>query len=708
MRAEIFGDKLVLIYVSEAGKDIKTSLSDSILGLNDWNILINHMIAYCDGKRSKSKKSWLGRINLTLSSAIKSLSLKKLPVSSQDWEFFIKQWYVDTITSTALKSSISTRVTIWNKNVKPFLEFIKCRDVIPLDVVIPKMKRVGEVKTNSSFNISLIGESPPQVVDEQISENKFTRINLLTPISLSRTDSEYLDEVRFDLERKRDSLLRCLINYWKTVKSFYDFGSDIAITLPKEYPELVDRMDVGDIYDFTKRPGKRVPPIRRHIAMPDNKIGFKLYLYTIHSKLNGISKSSLLRSIGLPDRKQTPAMFEKKMKGNYFFPETQLESDNYIASLDKLDWCMGVFNPRDIAYFVALLMILNPKFTYESLLNSVVFDKNGKSMLEMRDLGLTYSINKDRAKAQKTECLDELSTEIIQTLIKCNNKRSNLIEKYVSKRLFLCINHKRTGLVAPTYNRVSGHLTGYDSRGNKNGIYTGICLSNHFPSLLGIGLGPNTISHSKIRATEGVLEWFRTGSVRSASRKLGNSHKVAIEHYIPKELISAYSTRMVRRFQNLLVIAASYNEDYLLEAVDFHSLEEIHLFIESILTVDKKATSPLISYLKNISESDFDSEHYFDSNLVVSISSSALTALYLYRMSALRSNVDATTLAIIEPNSGISPLSLISLASYLMSTLPNDSDLNLRESNSQAIEHSKLLFSEIKWENIFIKRESLV
>lgn len=705
MRVENLDGELVFVHKSDVGKEIKTSLTPLVLELSDWNIFTDHMISYCNGKAVSTRTTWIGRINLALPSVIKSLGIKQLPSNSQDWQAFIKQWYADTITTKDSKSSIETRVSTWNRSIKPFLEFMQVRDTIPIDVIVPKMRRVGEVQANSSFKVSLIGESPPQKVNSQLYNETNERRNLLTPISLSRTDAEYLDEVRFELERKRAHLLRCLTDYWNTVKTFHDFGKKIISTFEHEHSDLVARIISGDVYDYVQREGK-VPPLRHHIAIPNDRTSFELYLFTISSRLDGLYKPSKLTSVNLPRKRM--ATCEKEFGDDYFFPKTFLENDEYIDTVDKINWCMGIYTPRDIAYFIALLMMLNPKFNYQPLLSSKVVDKDGKLMLEVSDIGFKYSIDKPRAKSIKKEELDEVSLEIIQTLIQCNTLRAGLIDKNISKNLFLSVNHTRTGLTSLAHSTVSAHLTGYNKKHseNKEDPYDGICLSHYFPSLLKVGLGPNTISHSKIRATEGVLEWFRTGSVRATSRKLGNTKKVVLENYIPKELITAFSTRLVRRIQNVIIVSATYNEDYLLDAVDFESLTEVHEFIDKILSFDKKASSPLVSYLKNISKRNSDIE--FSGNLITSISSTTLTALYLYRESALKSNVEMSVLTEIESNSGISPLALITLANYLMLVLPNNKDNLIREANIQALDKSKRLLPEVNWDGIFIKREKMI
>lgn len=708
MEVILRGETLICIIRNELDRTREITLHSAISKLTDSKTLTQAMIFYCDGKKGKTITSWLTRINVTLSAALDAMQIKALPYTSNQWQELIQQWYAETLTTKRSKASIVTRVAMWNKNIKPFLEYIQTRDIVPLDVIIPKMKSVGEIHSRSSFNVSLIGERPPKAVLAPGSKHeKFAQNKLIIPISLSRSDAGYLDEINFDLQRKRDGIFNSLLTYWKTIKTYYDFGQNIIDSVPQKYPELLERMETGDVHDLVERElvGRRktMPPLRHHIAKPNTLQGFEIYLYTVHSKLDGVYRPKLLTSVGLPAVAYSIAKYDSEMGDSYFFPKILIENVTNIKAINKIDWCMGILGTRDISYIVALLMMLNPKFTYESLLNCKVTDSDGNPHLELTELGEMFTIDKSRAKSQKTANLDELSLEIINGVMKMSGNHLKLANPAVSNRLFISLSSKRDALTVTSSPTSSSHLTGRDKQGGFNGP----CLSNYFPSLRELGIEAGTVSHAKLRVTEGVLEWFRTGSIKAVSKKLGNSRRVAFEHYIPQPLIQLFSTRMVRRFQNLLVVAATYNESYMLEAVDFNSLEEVHRFVSDILSLDSKGSSPLVAYLKSIAEGKVSTDDSFSDQMITSISSNALTALYLYRSCALKSNVDITVLSKVEPDTGLSPLSLITLANHLKAVLPSNNDINVRESHVEALNRTKQLMIDAKWGNIFIKREVL-
>ncbi|MCW7554534.1 hypothetical protein NX722_18275 [Endozoicomonas gorgoniicola] len=559
MKTILEGDRIVIRHKKTDGRFSYTNLN-KIRYLSDHKVITTMMIAYCEGKSYKSIISWINRVNSTLNALIEKTDINRLPETSNEWRIFIKNWYGITLTTSKLKAKIETRVSVWNKNIRPFLIFLQFRELIPIDVLVPPMGKVGEKIKSTSFKVSLIGETPPKRVEKNKDIN-----NLIIPITLSRNDADYLDEIQFELERRRDKLYACLKNYWQAIKLHYEFGQKIFKSIDKE--KLLSRINRKDVFDYNMRPG-RVPPLRYHIAASNYKEGFNNCLFLLQEFGIGYSVAAY-RHPAFPSK----AISSYLLEGYDPFPECKIENVSEIPICNRINWCFGILCHRDISYITALLIMLNPKFTFESLLQSNISDKNGKTLLEITESGKTFSIEKMRAKSIKTEVLNDTSLEIISTITEMNVKNRKYADASIKDRLFLVLDRFGKKLVSPSHTRVSNWITGYDSS-NSNAPYSGKCLMHFYPSLKEYGLIENTITHSKIRATEGVLEWFRTGSVRSASRRLGNSNRVALEHYIPKELIAAYNTRQIRRFQNLLITTATINENYLLEAVDFTTLNE--------------------------------------------------------------------------------------------------------------------------------------
>lgn len=231
-------------------------------------------------------------------------------------------------------------------------------------------------------------------------------------------------------------------------------------------------------------------------------------------------------------------------------------------------------------------------------------------------------------------------------------------------------------------------------------------IYHYFPSLEK-NLPVGSVNLIKIRATEGVLEWFRTGSLQSMSRVLGNSVKVVLDHYLPTELLAAWNTRLIRRFQNLWLTVAVAGESFLLEVTDFHNLQDLHAFLKDMLQTHTKGTCPLAEELHRRFAID-EINNPNDSRLHVSISEDALTALYLYQESSKASDVSPQTLQVKDSITGLSPHYFINLAMLIRHAIEGDgSNLHLddsaRQAHHKALERIPILKENTNWADLIVR-----
>jgi hypothetical protein len=114
-----------------------------------------------------------------------------------------------------------------------------------------------------------------------------------------------------------------------------------------------------------------------------------------------------------------------------------------------------------------------------------------------------------------------------------------------------------------------------------------------YPELEKQGLTRGSLDLRRLRTTVGVLRWFETGSVLEMGRALGNTAQVALEHYLPPALLAAWNIRIVRRFQNTLIVLAAHEEDHLLDVTDFCSLTDLLHFMEQLVSDHPGGSSPI-------------------------------------------------------------------------------------------------------------------
>lgn len=186
-----------------------------------------------------------------------------------------------------------------------------------------------------------------------------------------------------------------------------------------------------------------------------------------------------------------------------------------------------------------------------------------------------------------------------------------------------------------------------------------------YPELQKAGLTRGVLSLSKVRNTMGVLRWFETGSIQEMSRCLGNSDRVVLEHYIPSSLIEEWNTRIIRRFQNTLIILACKDEDFLLDVTDFLTMDELINFTSQLVIEYKKGTSPIANLIHNFSSGLPDKKVEDDTAVLnINLSSNGIAYLYAFHEFTLK---NISQIEKINQSSAISDSAkaLINLSSFI-------------------------------------------
>jgi hypothetical protein len=344
-------------------------------------------------------------------------------------------------------------------------------------------------------------------------------------------------------------------------------------------------------------------------------------------------------------------------------------------------WMLGFLDVTDIAIIHLFLSLRNPIFNAVPLFYSVLVDKHGKANTSLMVDGVSFVINKRRAKSHKRSALDEESVLAIRTVIKMTQ---GVREKMTStdplrNRLFFV--NDLLGPRGTTYYSV--YHFGEESKARR--------ASNLFPKAIGTGLIPSRITPSALRRTTAVLEWFRTGSVLSAARKIGNTTRVVIKHYIPEALLAAWNVRLVRRYHNLVLATAAAHESHCLPATDFSSPLELERFIENALEEHSPSSSKLAAMMherfrnpEHVEPQPDAAEPHQASSLVVGISPEILSVVYAYRDLAYEKGFDKMTAGDASEGRHLPPQAIVDLADLLMARLPDHHDPAFRRAHVEA------------------------
>lgn len=666
----------------ETGKTETIALSPiEVLG-PDLTRLLGPLVADLTLKRDQTARLALLQLK-QLGEAFQHLGYRGFPTSDDGWQQLVLDVHQFIHTRADREQSLVTRhLVVWAHAQRCF-RLLADEAILPVSVHIPPVLESLLLDQQSE---QLLGESEAAVVAERAEADK-----LLLPISLARSDAEYLDEIHKGLLDRRQTLFACLTDYWERMRSNLEFGKKLRSSLSEGEVERL-------IYEHAKGFARPVLPGRSIADLAS-------YLIVLERLYDGSAfryRGATAEKRTIPNLCRYPAVEDwpiaRELPPN--FSHLRRYTNNYLVW-----WWLGRISHLDVAFIVALLTMLHPRWTPSSLVSAALTNRDGKSYLDLGEEGVGFEVEKPRAKAMKHEVLCPLSEEILTTLIDFSaDIRAKLpSDNPLRRKLFLPYGRVAApgamSVSTPIHSLVTALISGRNS--SKGATW----LGSLYPQLEEVGLVPGTMSLKRIRATEGVLEWFRTKSARAAAKKIGNSERIVLEHYIPRALVRAWMTRAIRRFQNLWITVAAADEPFLLDVTDFSSLQELNAFVSDMLRLHAPSSSPLAAELHlRLKPADLQSIPVERSgNLHVSLSRASLSALYCYRATASQAAVSRQALARVDPSTGVASDAFIQLADLLQVRLPLDRNSDYRRIHAEALEGASDTSRIARWAKLIFE-----
>lgn len=669
---ELFTDSNNRLYGRVELKAKKPNIVDisSILTLNeDVEIFLEPIIFYANGRAARTQSNWLAYIS-DLGKAFIALKVDRLPTEHEEWQSLVVKVHAHWLSNPDSGSSLSTRLVDWAHAVKLLRVLQDASDVIPVGVRFPGGEQDG--LDLSPYGDELIGQSAAEVVTGEIDK-------LLVSISLSIKDAAYLEDVRDGLIHRRGALKAVSLKWCATLKQNFLYGQRLLnqVNIAQLETELAN--------NTVKRVGALGPPASEERLA-------NLLALCHHRYAGNCSRRLFSGDVDLPS--QILALP----------PSAPPVPSSLITPYQQVNWMLGNLSPLDVAYALVFLAIQLPNFPIGSLLHAQIKDENGRSYFEPSSKGITFRVEKPRAKSMKQHELDSDSIEIIQTLIDMTrSQRAKLIDEksHAASYLFLTWTFGLSKLAS--YSSIIAFVTGNTPSCNWIGDYT--------PELLSAGMERGTITFKKIRATEGVLEWFRTGSPLAASRILGNTVRIALTYYIPRALLNAWYVRLARRYQNLILCLSATNESFLLEVTDFHSLEQLHAFIADMLNLHPPGSNfladELHKHFANVMPQPSSEKQDGEGRIAVPISAHMLAVLFHYRDCVFEAGTTAFELDTPKEGSRIEPRALVDLAELLTHRLPNHPNPEFRDACVKALAMLPEMKIRHKWGHLLHQVEVL-
>jgi len=596
------------------------------------------------------------------------------PITSADWQLTVYHFYQFYLVDASWSQArTATRMTQWQTHIGNMLEFLKDEEIIPRDVEIPAVSK-RRIQSHAKSQ-PLLGQQTTFSKDIQTAPQK-----LLVDINFGMADADYLDTIEKKCRHLVGIIKDLCLSHWNGLMKDAETGQHLAAQVTDA--EIDEAIAAGRYEVRHSSSGLSIK-----LASPTHSLGHNWLLAIIRRALKDGKDIGCVSVDALRTSPFAPISLLRSNKSNHSYLAlgalTAMAQEHWeeLPHRAQLYRFAGLLSNLDAAAACCLLTIEHPEFTSESLQNARLLDVRGKNYLLLTDSteNSILTLDKPRAGKRKSVVLTDLSQKLLLDIIRQTAPAREVLRRAGDKAwryLFLGVR---------TADRAHGFLGVLEGKprylaGEKNSIG----LATLYPKFSQNGLTKGTFDFRRLRNTLGVIRWFETGSIVEMSRRLGNTRKVALEHYLPPALLHAWNTRIIRRFQNTLIVLAAHDEPYLLEVTDFTHMADLQHFVAQLILDYPAKTSPLADEVRKRlhTEQQRKSIPWSTSNslLNVRLSPNSLGLLYSYSALALKT-LTSDELDKIDILSGLAPRQFTDMAALFRHAAENEKiHASLRES----------------------------
>lgn len=329
---------------------------------------------------------------------------------------------------------------------------------------------------------------------------------------------------------------------------------------------------------------------------------------------------------------------------------------------------LGILTPRAAAPLITLLLIELPRWNVDSIVNARLQRVSGGNRI-VSIAGDSYDVLrgvvcKPRAGCEKSEMLTPLAAQILRFVLDTTHTARQWLQAsgQEDEASFLwvgALGRSRRGIGRFTYSLLRDTFHTRTSnfewwRRRREGSSGG--RNRHVPQQSDFIRSHNTLRRwtdqvtlRMLRVSSGVAKWLRSGGdIAVAASVFGHRDpRTTIQNYIPMALQNALYERQIRRWQNLLISAACHGKPYLLDALDFCTRADLHLFLCGLLreyeTTSKERIPELLQRAVGYQTEARQVTNINRSQLVLVDDHETLSVAFLYREQLLAQSTPPST-----------------------------------------------------------------
>ncbi|SFP67740.1 hypothetical protein SAMN05216229_104277 [Geopseudomonas sagittaria] len=569
----------------------------------------------------------------------------------QGWDGFIYDFFCFYLTDDKYsKAAINTRQSAWCM-YSLYFDQLKISGIVPSETNIPAAK-IREIKSDAERSKGYtLGEFVEAVGSDQF-HSSIGKNNYLIDLSFALNKDEQLAEIERRLKKYSDVVRDAVLAYWNDMRGAHLAGRKLISKIPK-----------GDIENVVKTRSYYVKINGEwcHLASMRNPDGLAWFLsavnyfFTETDLLDVVSVGNISKIDFFSGVFKRKSLIHELVDGLRGISNSPLM--NEVEITEVIARHLGLLSARDCAAACVLLAGEHPNFTADSISKAALLSYKDKNYIYsgFNNKNLIFGVTKPRATSRKVAILSPISVMVLEGVVEATAElRRKLKAKDHGGSRSLFIISSRVGVGQP--NNILIKI----NAGKGPSLYSSIERN-----LDGLDIPPATFTISRVRNTKGILKWFETGSIREMSVSLGNTERIVIKHYMPPWILRKANERLVRRFQQKLIIIAAKDSPWLLEASDFSQHSDLLNYVTKLLEITNKGDPVSDAFLSRWA--DRHEDEYVGGvggELMVNLSPNSLSLLYAYSEWCSK-NLSDEDLETKNITVGISPKALVDLSSLI-------------------------------------------